>query len=139
MSRVRRPPPAAKPNVLLSFFLLSVFPGRALAFVLASTFHVVIDRGPCAYTDADGRVFRLPLRTSVRGAGVGLFCKFTKRQIEVTFPKHSRFDGDHIFYSVLYIHPCSRRGVSAKVRRYKEYILENLPSRARASSIYPAY
>lgn len=49
MSRVRRPPPAAKPNVLLSFFLLSIFflaPAPAhSSSLLPSTWSSTVDRG----------------------------------------------------------------------------------------------
>jgi len=109
---------------------------RALAFVLASTFHVVIDRGPCAHRDADGRVFR---RTSVRGAEAGLFRKFTKRQIEVTFPKHSRFDGNHIFYSILYTFVFAARRVGKSAPTFKNTFSKTRYRELAASSIYPAY
>lgn len=116
MSRVRRPPPTAAhcqtERILLSFSLLAASPG--LTFVLSSTF----PRGHRPWTVRCAHVERyspdewkrfslyspsmiLPMERRVRDGGTELFCKFTEHQIEVTFPKRSRFSGDCKFYPTL--------------------------------------
>jgi len=75
---------------------------RSRTFVLAPTFHVVIDRGRSVVVDARRETNAFFAFLSPRTTGDGLFCKFTERQIEVTFPKRSRFDGDCEFYSVCF-------------------------------------
>lgn len=76
---------------------------RSRTFVLAPTF----PRGHRPWTERGGRCSPRNERVfcaflSPRTTGDGLFCKFTERQIEVTFPKRSRFDGDCEFYSVCF-------------------------------------
>jgi len=109
MSRVRRLPPTAKPNVLLSFFLHSVFPAPTLAFVLAPTFHVVIDRGlrglrACRCLPRMDAFFAF-LSSRRQGPGYSASSRSVKSK-SLSPSTRFRFDGDCEFYSVLYTLVC---------------------------------
>lgn len=107
MSRVRRPPPTAKPNVLLSFFLSALFfplllshSSSLLPSTWSSTVDYVVRARRCSpRMDA---FFAFLSTTAAPAQGPGYSASSRSVQIEVTFPKCSRLDRDRSeFYSVL--------------------------------------